>query len=363
MRHQAIAALATLALAAPAGAQLASSFGVTVAPNYRAFSLDESLRASAASLMLLPVAVRVPLGSRFSIDAYSAYARGRVETATGTLALSGPVDTQVRATWAAAPWARVTIGANLPTGNSTHSTEEAEVAAVLATDLLGFREARFGIGTGITSGVALAHRLGGWGVGYGASYRMTGEFEPSESSSSVYSPGDELMARVALDRNIGSSGKMTLGGAYQHFSEDQTPANLFQPGARVRGDASLGFRAGAATMTLFVTDLWRQRGEVSLVSAPDSVAGTVGSQNLLVLGARANFGGRLQLAPQADVRLLSHEERTGSGWIAGAGVGITTRLLGASLAPRARFMLGAIESGAGDSQGVSGYEVELALRF
>jgi hypothetical protein len=299
MRHQALVALAaTLIIGTPVRAQLASDFSVTVAPNYRAFSLDESLRASSASLMLLPVAVRVPIGRRFSVDGYTAYARGSVETGTGTLTLSGPVDTQLRATWAAAPWARVTVGANLPTGNGTHSTEEAEVAALLSTDLLGFREARFGTGAGITTGIALAHQLGDWGVGYGGSYRMTGEFEPSEANSSVYSPGDEIMARVALDRNLGSSGKLTLGGTLQHFSEDETAGNLFQPGARLRGDASYSFRAGGATtMSLFLTDLWRQQGEVSLITDPDSVAGTVGSQNLLVLGARGSCSERSSRAP------------------------------------------------------------------
>lgn len=363
-RHALVALTATLAIGTPLGAQLASDFSVTVAPDYRAFSLDESLRASSASLMLLPVAVRVPVGNRFSIDGYTAYARGSVKTDAGTLTLAGPVDTQLRATWAAAPWARVTVGANLPTGNGTHSTEEAEVAALLSTDLLGFREARFGTGAGITTGLALAHQLGDWGVGYGASYRVTGEFEPSEATSSVYSPGDEIMARVALDRNVGGSGKMTLGGTLQHFSEDQSAANLFQPGARLRGDASYSFRAGGSTtMSLFLTDLWRQQGEVSLITAPDSVAATVGSQNLLVLGVRADLGGSLRLTPRADLRLLGHEEGTGSGWIAGAGVGLTARVRGLQMMPRVRLMFGAIESGAGENQGASGFELELAARF
>jgi hypothetical protein len=359
-----VAALAPVVAVAPVEAQLASDFSVTVAPNYRAFSLDESLRASSASLLLLPVAVQVPLGNRFSVDAYSAYASGSVETEAGTLELSGPVDTQVRGTWGATSWARVTIGLNLPTGHGTHSAEEAEVAAVLSTDLLGFREARFGTGMGVTTGVALAHRLGDWGLGYGASYRLTGEFEPSDSTSAVYSPGDEIVARVAADRNVGTSGKFTLGATYQHFSEDEAPFNLFQPGARIRGDASYAFRAGSsATMSVFLTDVWRQQGEVSLLAAPDSVAATVGSQNLLIVGAGMSLGGALQLAPRADLRILSHEDGTGSGWVGGAGVGMTTRAAGIQLMPRVRVMFGGIESDAGESQGMTGFEVELAARF
>lgn len=358
MRQPALIALAAAFAytAAPAQAQLASEFGVTFAPNYRAFSLDESLAASSASLLLLPLSVQVPLGSRFAFDAYAAYANGSVETTAGTLELAGPVDTQLRATWAATPWARVTLGVNLPTGNGTHSEEEAEVAALLATDLLGFREATFGIGTGFTTGLAAAHQLGDWGVGYGASYRLTGEFEPSEDTTTVYSPGDELVARIALDRNVGASAKLTAGVTYQHFSDDEFDDNLFQPGARIRGDGSYAFRAGGSTMKLFVSDLWREQGQHSLL-------GPVGSQNVLILGAMAGLGGSLGLTPRADVRVLTHEEGTGSGWLAGAGVGIAARLLGLELAPRARLMLGAIESDAGESQGVTGFEVELAARF
>lgn len=367
MRERApIALAATLASALatlPAQAQVASEFGVVVAPDYRAFSLDESLAASSASLLLLPVSVRLPLGSRLALDAYGAYARGSVETAAGELELSGPVDTQLRATWAATPWARLTLGVNLPTGNGSHSDEEAQVAALLSTDLLGFREATFGIGTGFTTGIAAAHQLGAWGFGYGASYRLTGEFEPREDTTMVYSPGDELVARVALDRNVGTAGKLTFGGTYQYFSEDETPLNLFQPGARVRGDASYAFRVGAAAVSLLASDLWRQQGEVSLLTNPDSVQATIGSQNVLILAAGANLGGRLGLTPRADVRILSHEDGTGSGWLAGAGLGVAARLAGVDLEPRARLMLGAIESEAGDSQGITGFEVELAARF
>jgi hypothetical protein len=352
---------AMLALAAPAQAQ---DFSVVVAPDYRSFSLDESLAAKSASLMMLPIAVSVPLGRSFEIDAYAAYASGRVETSTGDeLSIDGPVDTQLRGTWAALPWARLTVGVNVPTGNGTHSTEEAQVAALLSTDLLGFREARFGTGFGVTTGVAAAHQLGSWALGYGASYRMAGEFEPSEDTSTVYSPGDEIMARVALDRNVGSGGKLTLGGTFQHFSDDEFGDNLFTPGMRVRGDASYAFRASAATtMMLFVTDLWREQGEVSLLDDPDASA-TIGSQNVIILGGGANFGGLMGLSPRADVRLLSHEDGAGSGWIAGVGTGIDVGVASVELTPRGRVLFGSLESDDGESYGLSGFEVELIARF
>lgn len=365
MKNRILIAAALCAAAAPAQAQLAREFSVTVAPNYRSFGLPDELAASSASLFMLPVAVVVPIGSRFALDAYSAYATGSVETATGTLELSGPVDTQLRGTWAATPWARVTLGVNVPTGNGSHSLEEAQVAAVLATDLLGFREASFGVGTAITTGVAAAHQIGVWGIGYGASYRVSGEFEPTQSDDFAYSPGDELVARLAVDRNIGAGSKLTLGGTFQHFADDEIgESNLFRPGARVRGDASYAFRAGSTTtVTVYAADMWRQQGEVSLLTDEGEETAEVGAQNTVMLGALASLGGRLRLSPRADLRLLSHEEGAGSGWVMGAGTGIDVGVAGIELTPRARVMFGSMEAQTGESHGFTGFEIELAARF
>ena len=363
MRQRLLFVAAMVLLAAPAQAQLANGFGVTVAPDYRAINLDESLAANSVSLLLLPVAVVVPIGDDFVIDAYAAYAQGSVETSTETLSLSGPVDTQLRGTWAATPWARFTLGLNLPTGEGTHSAEEAEVAAMLSTDLFGFREASFGVGMGVTTGVALAHQMGDWGVGYGASYRLTGEFEPSEDTSTVYSPGDELVARIALDRNVGTGGKLTFGGTYQHYSDDEFGDNLFQPGARIRADAAYSFRAGrSTTLAFYLADFWRQQGEVSLISVPDAT-GEVGSQNVVLVGAGADLGGRLALSPRADFRVLTNEDGTGSGWMGSVGTGVDVGLGGVDLTPRARVMMGALQAETGEHQGMTGFEVELVAHF
>ena len=57
-----IALGAVTVLATPAQAQLGSELAVTFAPNYRSFSLDESLAASSVSLLLLPDLNRDTLG-------------------------------------------------------------------------------------------------------------------------------------------------------------------------------------------------------------------------------------------------------------------------------------------------------------
>jgi len=44
---------------------------------------------------------------------------------------------------------------------------------MLATDLLGFREATWGTGFAVTTGIATARRGGQWGLGLGASLVVT----------------------------------------------------------------------------------------------------------------------------------------------------------------------------------------------
>ncbi|HEX6589665.1 MAG TPA: hypothetical protein VF039_11615, partial [Longimicrobiales bacterium] len=256
------AALASVAAAQPAAAQTVAG-GVV----HRAFGLDESLAATGASLTLVPIAAEVPLARVVSLELYGAYAMGSIERGDSTLELAGPVNANVRAVWAAAPWARVTLGVSVPTRDAAHDPEEAQVAAILSTDLLGFREVSFGSGGAVTAGVAFAHQVGDWGVGYGGSYRHAAGFEPLADTALTYEPGSQLVLRVAGDRNLGATGKLTLGASYQHFADDEFASNLFRPGPRVRADVAYAFRRGASTWSLFLTDVWRSQSDATLGDA------------------------------------------------------------------------------------------------
>ena len=355
-------ALATAAFAVP---QAAAAQTVAAGAVHRAFSLDESLAATGASLTLIPIAAEIPVGRVVGIELYGAYAMGSIERGDSTLELTGPVNANVRAVWAAAPWARVTVGLSVPTRDAAHDSEEAQVAAILSTDLLGFREVSFGSGGAITTGVAVAHQLGDWGLGYGGSYRFAAEFEPLADTALTYVPGSQLVLRVAGDRNVGTTGKLTLGASYQHFADDEFASNLFRPGPRVRADAAYAFRAGTSTWSLFVTDVWRSQSDATLGDDDAALDTTVtGSQNVLVVGgAGALTAGPVRLQPRADVRMLSREDGVASGWIGSAGLGVPVRLGPVDALPRVAFMVGAIENSAGERPGITGFEAELTLRW
>jgi hypothetical protein len=341
-----------------------SSVSIGSGVQFQGFSFSEELGSTAANLLMIPVAVRVPAGGRLSFDLYSAWAQGKVERDGVVYTLDGPVDTQLRSQLRATDWAVLTLAVNLPTGHATHDANEAIVASVLATDILGFREANWGLGTAVTTGIATARRAGPWGLGVGASYRIASEYEPAEAMELKYAPGNEARVRFALDRNIGVSSKLTAGLTVQEFSSDQLGGvNLFQAGRRIRGDVAYAFRTGSSTWTTYAANLWRDKGDIALDAGETEETGT---QNLFVAGVTGNLpiSPRMSFRPALDIRVQSREEGIGSGWVMGVGGDLPVRGVGPFDAfPRAQFLLGSLEAEGGDSHSLWGAEAGLTLRW
>ena len=367
------AALLAATLASPSAGQTT----VGLEASFKGYSFDEGLGPDAAQLFMVPLAVRIPLSNTFQTDVFGAWARGQIERDGATYRLSGMVDTQVKMSWTAAPWVVLSVGVNVPTGKASHDAEQAVVAAVLAADLLGFRESSWGTGLAVTTGLATATRMGQWGVGLGASYRVANGFEPAADQSLEYEPGNEVRLRLGFDRNVGEAGKLSAGVTVQNFAEDQVDGrNLFQAGNRMMADLSYGFRLGSQTWTLYGGDLWREKGDLflSVVDAAGKVVGdstvTTGTQNLLSVGfaGAIPMGSIYRLRPGVDLRVQSREEQggssEGSGWILAAGGDFPLRLFGTyDVFPRARYTFGSIEGPDGDMHGARGGEFGLTIRF
>lgn len=361
----------TFLLAAPASGQYMFGTGV----DYLGYTFGEGLGADAAQLIVVPVAVRVPAGEKLTFDIYSAWAEGRVEQNNTVLKLSGPVDTSVQASLAATPWALLSVGVRVPTGNATHDGEEAIVASVLSTDMLGFRESTFGTGFAVTSSVATAVMAGGFGLGVAAAYAMRGEFEPSADVDLAYQPGNEARVRVGLDRNFGNS-TLTAGATVINYAEDTSNGeNLFQAGNRIRLDLSYAFRAGAGVWTVYGANLMRQNGDLR-VEIRDDMGATVGDtivataeQNLIIGGVMGtmSLGGGYVFRPHVDYKMQTRTEpdgnEAGSGWMLGAGGDIPMRLFGTEFFPKARVYYGSIQDAMGAGVSTLGLEFKGTLRF
>lgn len=363
--------LALLLVVAPLRAQTAQEQALGTGVHFQGYEFNDSIGVSAANLLLVPIAYTLPLHPRVSVDLYGAYAHGAVEREGLVYTLDGVVDTRVRASWSVLPWAVFMVGANLPTGNPTHTGNEAVVAGALSTILLGFREASWGTGFALTSGIATAHRVGGWGIGFGASYRVAGEFEPRADTAVSYAPGDETLLRVALDRNLGESSKLTAGVTMQSYTADQLQGrNFFQSGKRWRGDASVSFRVGRSSVwSVYAADIWRERGDVTLdiLDETGNVAAdttfTTGAQNLVLIG----IGGSMTIAgrtvrPNFDARMQTREDAGGSGFLVGGGAELPFRISTFDAVPSARVSYGRLEAASGKSYPFWGGEAGIMLR-
>lgn len=360
--------LCALALV-PAAASAQS--GVASGVRFHGYDFGEGFAAEAVNLLLFPLAFDQTITRTVRVDAYTAYARGAANFGGTEYTLNGLVDTQVRVNWTVRPWAVLTIGANLPTGDPSHDANEARVASMLSTELLGFQEANFGLGFATTTGIATAYRTGEYGLGFGASYRAASGFEPSADTSVTYTPGDELRLRVALDRDFGGN-RLTVGGTFQTFRTDELDGrNLFQSGKRWRGDASYSFRTGAnATWTAFVSDVYRDRGDaiVSFIDAtgtPRDSTFQTGHQNILVGGVRGSWrlSPGLSIRPAFDARIQSREQEDGEGWLIGAGGDVPLRWGRFDVFPSARATLGELTDAAGVGYRVLGAELGLMMRW
>lgn len=375
IRRASVAAplLLAMALATPAHGQAVVAGGGV---DYMGYSFDEGLGADAAQLFMIPVALRIPAGDKLSFDFFSAWAEGRVEQDNMVLSLSGPVDTNIKATYQATPWALLSLSANLPTGKASHTDEEAVVASILSTDLLGFRETTWGTGTAITTSVASATTAGGFGIGLAAAYAARTEFEPREDDPSLtYQPGNETRVRLGIDRNFGTS-TLTAGGTFITYTDDKARGeNLFQAGNRMRFDASYAFRAGAGVWSLYGATLMRENGDLTLqivdqLGAPvGDTTVTTAKQNLYVGGVigTIGIGGGFVFRPHVDYKIQSREESdgsdTGSGWILAAGGDIPIRLGGAEFFPKARVYFGSIRDATGGDISTLGMEFKGTFRF
>ena len=353
----------------PAAAQNAVSFGTGA--QFQGYSFGEGLGVKAANLFMVPFAAQIPVSSKFSADVYTAYATGRALIGETEHTLSGMVDTRIRANYQATPWALLTVGVNVPTGNSTHTDSEARVAAVLASEILGFREASWGLGLGVTTGIATAYNVGGTGVGLGVSYRVASEFEPVADSTLKYTPGNEMRIRLGLDRNIGGN-KLTGGITFQNYSEDRVDnRDLFQPGNRWRGDIAYSFRTSTtAAWTAYATNVWREHGDVNInivdqsgASLRDSTFST-GTQNLMIAGLAGSVRlGSLSLLPNIDARRQTRSLEGGEGWLVGAGTEVPLRAGSFNITPGGRIAFGKIQGESPVNHNMIGGEVTVGIRW
>ena len=368
-----LALLPALAGAAAAQGPPAFRSSAAVGMHVQSFRFADGIGAQSAELVLTPIAYQQRLGSKGLLELYGAFARGTVRMDDETYTMANLTDTWLRASWMAVPGTTVTLGVNLPTGKPTHDNEEAVVATVLATDLLGFREASWGTGLGATLGVSSVRQAGPWTASLGASYRRSGEFNPRADTLLHYRPGNETRGRAALQRKIGDDQGLSLGLMVLSYTEDRLDGrNLFQAGTRAMADVSYSFRRGRGEWMVTVADIWRDKGDVTLpiVSQASSFTGDTtfqtGTQNLLfaAVGGSTPLTSGLVIRPGLDFRVQRGEDVGGQGWVLGLGADVPLRTGEAvEVFPSARVLTGSLQTRNREMKPIWGLETSLVVRW
>lgn len=371
MRHAQLfgALLAGPLLLLPTGGSLAAQgggAGVAAAGaglHFQRFSFDEdgAVGFRSVDLLSLPLAARAELGGGLSLTLGSGWVQGRVVRADGSeTSLSGITDTSVEVGWQV-PGGRLRFSllGVAPTGTTGFTDAELDVAGFLATDLFPFRVSDLGTGGGFGGGVAFVHGAGPWGVAAGASYLTARSFEPLAETPFAYRPGDQLSARLAVDRQVGASARTALVVTLLRAADDAVEGDpVFQPGTRVQVVNSWAFPVGSGGSGLFYGGyLHREGGRLPEVGEIRS------EQGLLLLGAglRQPTGVGL-LIPTVDARLLRRDDGEGQGWIVGVGTSLERRVGTLTLVPSVVGRIGSVEVSQGAESGITGVEVGMQLR-
>jgi hypothetical protein len=349
--------------AAPARAQLTDLRAATgLRLEAYSFAEPERVDLDRVVLLTLPIGVTAPLTRGLALGVRGAFARAELTRADGrALTLSGLTDTELSLTTAVADdRVRLRLLALLPTGQTGLTPDELDVAGVIAADLLPFAISNWGSRGGIGASAAVAVPLGyQMAAGLSAGYVVAREFEPLADATLAYRPGNQLHARAAVDRTVGSAGKASLQVIYQHFGTDRSGGyNLFEAGDRLQAVASYAFAAGArGNGVTYAGYLRRQRGRYS------EFARLTPAQDLIYAGAGFRYpAGGMVLLPALDVRLVGTADGLDQGYVLTAGSGAELTLGRLELVPTARARLGRLTLRKGQESGLTGLELGATIR-
>lgn len=354
--------LVGVATAQSAPAPLVAGAGATL-QSYR-FAAPEEVGIETISLLSVPFGARATVLGRTYLEVGTAYARGTLTRSDGrTSEIAGLTDTEVRIGVPLAGDALLLSGVVLlPTGVDGYTAAEADVAGAIAADLLPFRISGWGSGGGAGGGITYARAMGGFGVAMGVTYVATREYEPIASDEPfVYQPGNQLHARLLVDRSLGRAGKVTLQLRTQHRQEDRLAgANLYRAGDRYEAMGSYAFPVGERSSGLFYAGgLHRGAGTALAEIAPEMPA-----QTLMLAGAGLRVPlGEAVLLPSADLRLLRSEDGVGQGYVGGAGAMAELPVGALTVVPTLRARFGRVLVRQDAESGFTGVDAGITVRF
>jgi len=336
--------------------------GARIGPQFVSYTLGDPSNLTMTETAI-PIFVFMPLRPGITLDIGSAFAMANVKSTingqTRESKISGPTDTQIRATMnLGSDMVLLTAGLNVPTGKSTADTSEQMAAALIGNDFLMFPISSMGSGFGGTGGIAFAKPVGQWNLGAGVSVRSSLPFDPYVDASGQklrYTPGTETRARLGLDHPYGT-GHAAIGFTYSKFADDQFQTSIYNTGDRLLTQGSLSNSIAGGDYSFGVWNLFRASGTL----ADGTATGTESVSDISAAYGRGMGAGRIE--PAFDVRLWSQADIPTSfqstvsmryEWTSG-------RL---AFSPMAGFTFGSMGTTTAESASLSGFRAQLTLRM
>jgi hypothetical protein len=298
---------------------------------------------------------------RTNLTVTGAWAQGLLEGADGERAtISGLTDTQVTLGLTTEQGVGFTAIALLPTGLASQSLDESRVAGAMGADLFPFAVTNWGTGGGGGGQVSFARRAGGVGLGVSVSYIVRASFEPLDEAEFAYRPGNVLTVVAAVDGNPTPSTKASVRAAYHRHAEDQVEgANLYRPGDRFEGTASLAFPLGSGSSGIVYGSFHHRDGGLFLDFEEQA-----SQQDLVRIGGglRVPYG-RVVLQPDLQARVFRRDDGREQGYHVGGGLDVEVPTERVILVPGLRVHVGNVEFAETVESSFTGFEISLAARF
>jgi hypothetical protein len=251
--RRAIVITAVAALARPVGAQEIGS-----AVFVRSFRFDPGIGARRVTQWGVPVVAQLGLGRRLTVTVTGAWASTELASHDGwTSRFTGLTDAQARLSYVLGrDVAIVTFEGNLPVG-TIPSTVDRAVTGATASSMLAFPVTRFRGGPAATGAIAVARRLGGTSLGFGAGLRWAGGFQPVRDETSRFSPALEGRAHVSANGLL-FGGRLGVSVTASTFTTDEfirtavegATGQSYRPGRRVILEAGYVAPLGRQTLGL-----------------------------------------------------------------------------------------------------------------
>lgn len=372
-----VAALAAGALATaarPAAAQSVFDSELRLAPQYMQYHVKAPTEETISELAI-PVFVSVPMGSRFTMDVGTAYARARVTAPNGSASeINGLTDTQLRGNLTlGTDFVILTAGLNLPTGKSAVTLDQLSAAGRIGNDFLAFPVSNMGSGFTGTGGIAVARPLGAWNIGFGGAVRRSASYSPFNVPGETLSfhPGNEYRARVGVDRTVGA-GRVALAVTYSAFGNDEAGGTRYSTGDRVITQTVYTSSLGGADLTLAAYDVYRMAGRYASgdPSGRENIANLFASVSSDALGPQLEpsieLRHWLQQVPGTVTGSVRSADRSQSSYLGTVGLRTRITVVGLTVVPSAGYTLGSLATsdanGATARAGMTGFRGQVAVR-